>query len=209
MLVLGTGSLSQIQRAVGCNRSQPLPRDQWPHGVLNLRERTLLDLSYSFRETLNRFANTASVCGSVPQPPLGQDVALPFLQCHQCGRKQRQTDFHLFLLGKRLFRIGVFVLQAVLPLDLRTIAGPDVKAVVSTAGRCFMLVTSCSGTSSVRAMAVTCSGSNTWSSIACISPFNLRRLKNSFFCAVVVPIFTSDQLCSTYSLIAALIHHIA
>ena len=32
-----------------------------------------------------------------------------------------------------------------------------------------------------------------------------RRLKNSFFCAVVVPIFTSDQLCRTYSLIAAMI----
>jgi len=30
-------------------------------------------------------------------------------------------------------------------------------------------------------------------------PFTLRRLKNSFFCAAVVPIFTSDQECRMYS----------
>ena len=72
-----------------------------------------------------------------------------------------------------------------------------------------MLMTSCSGTSSLVAIWVTCSGDRSPSSIACIWPFSLRRLKNSFFCAAVVPIFTSDQLCRMYSWIAALIHHIA
>ena len=56
-----------------------------------------------------------------------------------------------------------------------------------------MLTTSCSGTSSTRAIFATCSGCRSPSSIACIWPFRRRRLKNSFFCAAVVPIFTSDQ----------------
>jgi hypothetical protein len=34
-------------------------------------------------------------------------------------------------------------------------------------------------------------------------------LKNSFFCAAVVPIFTSDQLRRMYSWIEARIHHMA
>ena len=72
-----------------------------------------------------------------------------------------------------------------------------------------MLTTSCSGTSSACAILATCSGLRSPSSIACIWPFSRRRLKNSFFCAAVVPIFTSDQLCRMYSWIAARIHHIA
>ena len=36
-----------------------------------------------------------------------------------------------------------------------------------------------------------------------------RSAKNSFFWADTVPIFTSDQDLSTYSVIAALIHHMA
>ncbi len=39
--------------------------------------------------------------------------------------------------------------------------------------------------------------------------FALRRLKNSFFCALVVPSFTRDHDRRMYSWIAALIHHIA
>ena len=39
--------------------------------------------------------------------------------------------------------------------------------------------------------------------------FIRRSPKNSFFWAAVVPIFTSDQECSTYSVTAARIHHIA
>ena len=62
------------------------------------------------------------------------------------------------------------------------------------ARRRFMLTTSCSGTSSTRAIFATCSGCRSPSSIACIWPFSRRRLKNSFFCAAVVPIFTSDQV---------------
>ena len=37
----------------------------------------------------------------------------------------------------------------------------------------------------------------------------LRRLKKSFFCAAVVPIFTSDQERRMYSWIEARIHHMA
>ena len=58
-------------------------------------------------------------------------------------------------------------------------------------------------------MWVTCSGCKSPSSMACIWPFSLRRLKNSFFWAAVVPIFTSDQECRMYSWIAARIHHMA
>ena len=45
--------------------------------------------------------------------------------------------------------------------------------------------------------------------MACICPLSLRRLKNSFFCAAVVPIFTSDQDRRMYSWIEARIHHMA
>ena len=40
-------------------------------------------------------------------------------------------------------------------------------------------------------------------------PFNRRRLKNSFFCAAVVPIFTRLHERRIYSWIEARIHHIA
>ena len=72
-----------------------------------------------------------------------------------------------------------------------------------------MLTTSSSGTPRRVAILVTCSGVRSPSSIACIWPLSLRRLKNSFFCAAVVPIFTSDQLCRMYSWIEARIHHMA
>src|SRR3954451_19946891 len=42
-----------------------------------------------------------------------------------------------------------------------------------------------------------------------ISAFVLRSLKNSFFWAAFVPIFTSDHDRRMYSCIEALIHHIA
>ena len=45
--------------------------------------------------------------------------------------------------------------------------------------------------------------------MAWILCFIRRRLKNSFFWAAVVPIFTSDQECRIYSWIEALIHHMA
>ncbi len=57
-----------------------------------------------------------------------------------------------------------------------------------------MFTTSSSGTPRRVAILLTCSGDRSPSSIACIWPLSLRRLKNSFFCAAVVPIFTSDQL---------------
>ena len=72
-----------------------------------------------------------------------------------------------------------------------------------------MLTTSFSGTSNFVAMAVIISGDRSPSSICCIWPLSFRRLKNSFFCAAVVPIFTKDQECKIYSCIDARIHHIA
>jgi hypothetical protein len=72
-----------------------------------------------------------------------------------------------------------------------------------------MLTTASSGTSRTCAIFATCSGCRSPSSMACIWPFSRRKLKNSFFCAAVVPIFTSDQLCRTYCWIAARIHHMA
>ena len=47
------------------------------------------------------------------------------------------------------------------------------------------------------------------SSSALICPFMRRRLKNSFFCAAVVPIFTRLQERRMYSWIEARIHHMA
>ncbi|MNO02320.1 hypothetical protein D3C81_2226860 [compost metagenome] len=49
------------------------------------------------------------------------------------------------------------------------------------------------------AMAARCSGRRSPSSKAEIWLLALRRLKKSFFCAAVVPIFTSDQLRRMYS----------
>ena len=72
-----------------------------------------------------------------------------------------------------------------------------------------MLTTSCSGTCRAFAIFSTCSGLRSPSSSADIWPLRRRRLKNSFFCAAVVPIFTSDQLCRMYSWMAARIHHMA
>ena len=72
-----------------------------------------------------------------------------------------------------------------------------------------MFTTSSSGTPRRVAILVTCSGDRSPSSMACIWPLSLRRLKNSFFCAAVVPIFTSDQECRMYSWIEARIHHMA
>ena len=72
-----------------------------------------------------------------------------------------------------------------------------------------MSITSCSVTSSVVAICLTASGLRSPSSIACIWLFSRRRLKNSFFCAAVVPSFTRDQECRMYSWIAARIHHMA
>ena len=63
-----------------------------------------------------------------------------------------------------------------------------------------MLTTSSSGTLELGARSSsTCSGDRSPSSIAWIWPLSRRRLKNSFFCAAVVPIFTSDQECRMYS----------
>ena len=45
----------------------------------------------------------------------------------------------------------------------------------------FILITSCSGTSKRDAISLTFSGERSPSSIAFIWPFNLRKLKNSFF----------------------------
>ncbi len=72
-----------------------------------------------------------------------------------------------------------------------------------------MLTTSDSGTSSSCAIFFRFSGDRSPSSIAWSWPLSLRRLKNSFFCAAVVPILTSDHECRMYSWIAARIHHIA
>ncbi len=72
-----------------------------------------------------------------------------------------------------------------------------------------MSTTSLSGTSRRVAISFTVSGFRSPSSSAFSWPFTRRRLKNSFFCAAVVPIFTSDQECRMYSWIAARIHHIA
>src|SRR5258707_8468794 len=66
-----------------------------------------------------------------------------------------------------------------------------------------MLTTSASGTSSSVAIFLRFSGERSPSSIACSWPLSLRRLKKSFFCAAVVPIFTSDHECRMYSWIAA------
>ena len=72
-----------------------------------------------------------------------------------------------------------------------------------------MVITSVSETPRRSAMRVTCSGSRSPSSRACIWPLSLRRLKNNFFCAAVVPIFTSDHERRIYSWMAARIHHMA
>ena len=58
-------------------------------------------------------------------------------------------------------------------------------------------------------ISLTCSGVSCPPSIASIWPLTFRKLKNSFFCAAVVPIFTSDQLRRIYSCMEARIHHIA
>src|ERR1043166_3153504 len=79
--------------------------------------------------------------------------------------------------------------------------GPD--------SRRFMLVTSVSGPASLRAISLVCSGVRSPSSMALILVLALRKLKNSFFCAAVVPIFTSDQERRMYSWMAARIHHMA
>ncbi len=55
----------------------------------------------------------------------------------------------------------------------------------------------------------TCSGRMSPSSKALIWLLALRRLKNSFFCAAVVPIFTRDHERRMYSWIEARIHHMA
>ena len=59
------------------------------------------------------------------------------------------------------------------------------------------------------AIFATFSGRSSPSSIAPILFFALRRLKNSFFCAAVVPIFTRLHERRMYSWIEARIHHIA
>ena len=73
-----------------------------------------------------------------------------------------------------------------------------------------MSITSCSVHLERRGdLLAPCSGLRSPSSIACIWLFSRRRLKNSFFCAAVVPSFTSDQECRMYSWMAARIHHMA
>ena len=59
--------------------------------------------------------------------------------------------------------------------------------------RVFILMTSRSGTFKASEILVTFSGRRLPSSKAFSFPFSDRRLKNSFFCAAVVPIFTRDQ----------------
>ena len=70
-------------------------------------------------------------------------------------------------------------------------------------------MTSLSSTPSLVAMVETWSGCRSPSCRALISLFALRRLKNSFFWAAVVPIFTMLHDLSTYSWIEARIHHMA
>ena len=72
-----------------------------------------------------------------------------------------------------------------------------------------MLTTSASGTASLSAISRTCSGRISPSSSAPMRLFALRRLKKSFFCAAVVPIFTWLHERRMYSWIAARIHHMA
>ena len=72
-----------------------------------------------------------------------------------------------------------------------------------------MEMTSSLVTPSLVAMEATWSGCRSPSSRALISDLALRRLKNSFFCAAVVPIFTRDQERRMYSWMEARIHHMA
>ena len=80
---------------------------------------------------------------------------------------------------------------------------------LSPASRRFMDTTSSSVTPSLVAISFTWSGRKSPSSSALSWPLILRRLKNSFFCAAVVPIFTRLHERRMYSWIAALIHHMA
>jgi len=75
--------------------------------------------------------------------------------------------------------------------------------------RRFMEMTSSLVTPSLVAICSTCSGRKSPSSTASIWPLILRRLKKSFFCAAVVPIFTRLHERRMYSWIDARIHHIA
>jgi hypothetical protein len=75
--------------------------------------------------------------------------------------------------------------------------------------RRFIEITSSSVTPRSLAMRATFSGRRSPSSSAPMRALALRRLKNSFFCAEVVPSFTRLQDRRMYSWIAARIHHIA
>ena len=75
--------------------------------------------------------------------------------------------------------------------------------------RRFIEMTSSSETPRSVAILVTSSGLRSPSSKASILFFIRLRLKNNFFCAAVVPIFTSDHERRIYSWIEARIHHIA
>ena len=72
-----------------------------------------------------------------------------------------------------------------------------------------MSVTSVGVTPSWSDRVATCSGVRSPSSMAPMFDLALRRLKNSFFCAAVVPSFTMLHDRRTYSWIEARIHHIA
>ena len=72
-----------------------------------------------------------------------------------------------------------------------------------------MEMTSSSGTPSLVAICLTWSGRRSPSSRALSCPFMRRRLKNSFFCAAVVPIFTRLHERRMYSWMEARIHHMA
>ena len=72
-----------------------------------------------------------------------------------------------------------------------------------------MLTTSVSETPSLVAIFLTVSGFMSPSSSACSWLLARRRLKNSFFCAAVVPILTRLHERRMYSWIEARIHHMA
>lgn len=80
---------------------------------------------------------------------------------------------------------------------------------VSPRIRPFISTTSRGATFSSPAIYSACCGDRSTSSLAEIRFLSFRRLKNSFFWAAVVPIFTSDQDLRMYSWTVALIHHIA
>ena len=112
-------------------------------------------------------------------------------------------------LGERRLLVHGVVDQPVLPLAaLGVVAHRGVEREVAgkpPVHRDHVLL----GHAELVAISFTWSGLRSPSSSALSWPLILRRLKNSFFCAAVVPIFTRLHERRMYSWIAALIHHMA